>query len=58
MDNDKDTILDYIRLNNIPFVNKAYVLTQSKYIDGQITKEEVDVLRKERLKTIIPGKGR
>ncbi len=57
-DNDKDTILDYIRLNNIPFVNKAYVLTQSKYIDGQITKEEVDVLRKERLKTIIPGKGR
>lgn len=40
---DNDIIIDYMRVNNIPLVRKAYVLVRAKYLSGEITAEMVQL---------------
>ncbi len=59
---DNDIIIDYLRVNNIPLINKAYVLARTKYLNGEITAEMVQKqkeqleLNKVPTKVLIPSK--
>lgn len=59
---DNNIIIDYLRVNNIPLINKTYVLARTKYLNGEITTEMVQK-QKEQLelnkiptKVLIPSK--
>lgn len=58
---DNDIILDYLKVNNIPLIHKAYVFARTKYLNGEITAELVQEqkaqleLNKEPAKILIPN---
>ena len=39
---DKDTIIEYLKVNSIPVISKTYYVAKFKYVDGKITKELVE----------------
>ena len=41
-DEDKTLVLDYLKINGIPIINKSYVLARAKFLNGEITRESVD----------------
>lgn len=59
---DNNIIIDYLRVNNIPLIHKAYVLARAKYLNNEITTEMVQKqkeqleLNKTPTKVLIPGK--
>ena len=58
---DNDIILNYLKVNNIPLIHKAYVFARTKYLNGEITAELVQEqkaqleLNKEPAKILIPN---
>ena len=59
---DKDNILDYLRINNIPLINKTFTAACAKFFSGEITNEMIYALKanykpKEKV-IIIPSKTR
>lgn len=42
-----NVIIEYLKLNNIPLINKAYVLARTKYINGEITPDTIEQLRED-----------
>lgn len=59
---DNDIIIDYLKVNSIPLIYKAYVLARTKYLNGEITAEMVQEqkaqleLSKVPTKILIPSK--
>lgn len=59
---DNDTIIEYLRINNIPLIHKTYILARAKYLNGEITAEMVKEqkaqleLNKGPAKILIPSK--
>lgn len=59
---DNDTIIDYLRVNNLPVVNRTYILARDKYLNGEFTAEMVEKqkeqleLYKEPEAILIPSK--
>lgn len=58
---DNDTIIDYLKINNIPVISKAYTLARTKYLNGEFTAETVKDQKKElyrnreKIKVLIPS---
>lgn len=55
---DKDTIIEYLKSNNIPVVSKTYNCAKIKYINGNITKDMIkkqNVKEKSKSKILIPS---
>ena len=59
---DKDIIIDYIKVNKLPLINKVFSLVRNKYLNGEINAEMVEK-QKEQLEagkeveaTLIPSK--
>ena len=61
-DEDKNNILDYLRVNGIPIINKTYMFAREKYMKGEITPEMIETRKHElsskeekEINTIIPS---
>lgn len=58
---DIDTIIDYLKINNIPIISKAYILARTKYLNGEFTAESVKEQKQEfyqnkgKVKVLIPS---
>lgn len=58
---DNDIIIDYLKINNIPVISKAYTIARTKYLNGEFTattvKEQKEQLyqNKEKVKVLIPS---
>ena len=44
---DKDIIIDYLRVNNIPVINRTYICTRKKYLDGNFNSKIVEQQKQE-----------
>ena len=56
---DKTNIINYLKVNNIPLVNKAYSFAKVKYLNGEIALELIrkeTIITKKKGITLIPGK--
>ena len=56
---DKNNIINYLKVNNIPLVNRAYSFAKMKYLNGEIdleTTKQVAILLKKKEITLIPSK--
>lgn len=42
-----DTIIDYLKVNQIPIVNKTYNVALDMYLNGKINKDEIDLKKQE-----------
>lgn len=58
---DIDTIIDYLKINNIPVISKAYTLARTKYLNGEFTAETINEQKQEfyqnrgKSKVLIPS---
>jgi len=58
---DVDTIIDYLKINNIPVISKAYILARTKYLNGEFTTESIREQKQElyqnrgKVKVLIPS---
>ena len=55
-DYDKTNILNYMEINNIPSVSRAYYIVRKKYLNSEITPDMCDIKKsnKYKCKTLIP----
>lgn len=58
---DIDTIVDYLKLNGFPVINKTFVLARTKYLNGEFTKETIREQKQKssqnsnKVKVLIPS---
>ena len=50
-----EIIINYMKINNIPLVNKAYYIVRKKYLNGEINLEELNKKsnNKSKIKNIV-----
>ena len=51
-------IIEYLKLNKIPLISKAYILARTKYINGEITPETIQQLREDIKSKADSSKGK
>ena len=53
-----NVIIEYLKLNKIPLISKAYILARTKYINGEITPETIQQLREDIKSKADSSKGK
>ena len=53
---DNDIIIDYLKVNNIPVINKAYLFARNKYLSGEISAETVKTQKEQLCKKMSKKK--
>ena len=56
---DKDIIIDYLRVNNIPVINRTYICARKKYLDGNfnwkiVEQQKQELTNRPKAKILVP----